>query len=122
MHALIVDDSSSMRAYLRSILVPLGFEVSQAKNGIEGMDLLEQNNTTRPDLALIDWHMPEMDGYELLEKIRAHPEFDNMVIVMVTAENDLTQISLALDAGANEYMMKPLTKEIVSDKLQMLGF
>jgi two-component system chemotaxis response regulator CheY len=102
--------------------VPLGFEVSQAKNGIEGMDLLEQNNTSRPDLALIDWHMPEMDGYELLAKIRAHPEFDNMVIVMVTAENDLTQISLALDAGANEYMMKPLTKEIVSDKLQMLGF
>ena len=121
MHALIVDDSSSMRAYLRSILVPLGFEVSQAKNGIEGMDLLEQN-TTRPDLALIDWHMPEMDGYELLAQIRSHSKFDSMVIVMVTAENDLTQISLALDAGANEYMMKPLTKEIVSDKLQMLGF
>lgn len=121
MHALIVDDSSSMRAYLRSILVPMGFEISQAKNGQEGLSFLE-DSTERPDLALIDWHMPEMDGYELLSKIRSDTHYDGMVIVMVTAENDLSQISLALDAGANEYMMKPLTKEIVTDKLQMLGF
>jgi two-component system, chemotaxis family, chemotaxis protein CheY len=121
MHALIVDDSSSMRAYLRSILVPLGFEISLAKDGREGLTFLE-GSTGCPDLALIDWHMPEMDGYELLSQIRSHTEFDGMVVVMVTAENDLSQISLALDAGANEYMMKPLTKEIVTDKLQMLGF
>lgn len=121
MHALIVDDSSSMRAYLRSILVPLGFEISQAKNGRDALSSLGEF-TTRPDLALIDWHMPEMDGYELLSQIRSNSDFDGMVIIMVTAENDLSQISSALDAGANEYMMKPLTKEIVTDKLQMLGF
>jgi two-component system chemotaxis response regulator CheY len=120
MHALIVDDSSVMRAYLRKTLFTFGFEVSEARDGKAGLRRLAEN--PRPDLTLIDWHMPEMDGFELLQTIRARSDFDDMTVVMVTAENDVSQISLALDAGANEYMMKPLTPEIISDKLQMLGF
>jgi two-component system chemotaxis response regulator CheY len=120
MKALVVDDSSTIRAFLRSILVPLGFEVAMAKNGLEGLEGLD--NPPRPDLALIDWHMPEMDGLQLLTEIRSRPELDQMTVVLVTAENDLSQISLALDSGANEYVMKPLTREIVTEKLQMLGF
>lgn len=120
MKALVVDDSSTIRMFLRSILVPLGFEVTMAKNGNEGLE--ELVNPPQPDLVLIDWHMPEMDGLQLLTEIRSRPELDQMTVVMVTAENDLSQISLALDSGANEYVMKPLTREIVTEKLQMLGF
>lgn len=120
MHALVVDDSSVMRSYLRNTLLAMGFEVSEARDGVAGLARLEL--APRPDVALLDWHMPGMDGYELLKAIRARSEFDKMAVVMVTAENDLSQIAVALDSGANEYMMKPLTREIVVEKLQMIGF
>jgi two-component system chemotaxis response regulator CheY len=79
-------------------------------------------NSQKPDLALIDWHMPEMDGLQLLKEIRSRPEFDEMTVVMVTAETDIAQINQALDCGASEYLMKPLTREMVKEKLEMLGF
>jgi two-component system chemotaxis response regulator CheY len=120
MLALIVDDSSVMRSYLRKILLERGFEVSEARDGVQGLDAVLHG--PRPDLVLIDWHMPEMDGFDLLRSIRARPEFESTTLVMVTAENDLSQISLALDSGANEYMMKPLTQDIILEKLDMLGF
>lgn len=120
MKALIVDDSSTMRLYLRSILIPMGFEVTDAKNGCAGLEKLI--NDSPPDLTLIDWHMPEMDGLQLLQEIRMRPRFNGMTIVMVTAETDISQITKALKCGATEYLMKPLTREIVKEKLQMLGF
>jgi two-component system chemotaxis response regulator CheY len=119
MHALIVDDSSTMRAFLRSTLVKSGFEVSEAHDGVEGLKILTQ--IERPDVALIDWNMPKMDGFELLENLRARAEFDDMPIIMVTAQVDLTHIASALAAGANEYIMKPLTADILLNKLEMLG-
>ena len=120
MKALIVDDSGTMRTVLRKILTSMGFEVAEARNGFEGIEKL--NSYPPPDLALVDWHMPEMDGFELLKQVRSRPELNDVVVVMVTAENELAQINEALGAGANEYVMKPLTAEIVSEKLQMLGF
>jgi two-component system chemotaxis response regulator CheY len=120
MRALIVDDSSTMRAFLRSTLVTSGFEVSEAHDGVECLKLLDEME--RPDIALVDWNMPRMDGFELLENLRRRAEFDDMPIVMVTAQIDITHIAAALAAGANEYIMKPLTADILLEKLEMLGF
>ncbi len=120
MKALIVDDSATMRAVLRRIVTPMGFEVVEAKNGHEALAIFDHYPV--PDLALVDWHMPEMDGLELLKEVRSRPELDQVSVVMVTAENELTQIDVAIKAGANEYVMKPISNEIVTEKLQMLGF
>lgn len=120
MKALIVDDSATMRAVLRKIIAPMGFEVVEARNGREGLERFDDYPV--PDIALVDWHMPEMDGFELLKEVRSRPELNDVVFIMVTAENELTQINEALRAGASEYLMKPLTSEIVRDKLLMFGF
>jgi two-component system chemotaxis response regulator CheY len=118
--ALIVDDSATMRAVLRKILAPMGFEIAEARNGREGLERFDDYPV--PDLALVDWHMPEMDGFALLKEVRSRSDLNEVIFVMVTAENELTQINEALGAGANEYVMKPLTAAIVTEKLQMLGF
>jgi two-component system chemotaxis response regulator CheY len=118
--ALIVDDSLTMRAVLRRIVTPMGFEVVEAKNGREALEVFDQYPV--PDLALVDWHMPEMDGLELLKEIRSRSDLDQVMVVMVTAENELSQIDVAIKAGASEYVMKPISSEIVTEKLQMLGF
>ena len=73
------------------------------------------------DLVLADWNMPEMNGFELLTKLRARPELRALKIVMVTTEAELGHMARALEAGANEYIMKPFTKEIVLEKLELLG-
>jgi two-component system chemotaxis response regulator CheY len=109
-----------MRAFLRSALTKSGFAVSEARNGVEGLEILTK--TERPDLTLIDWNMPKMDGFELLENLRARTEFDSMPIIMVTAQIDIAHIAAALAAGANEYIMKPLTADVLLEKLEMLGF
>ena len=118
--ALVVDDSSSMRMILRETLEELGFDVREAGNGKEALSILatEKKPIT---LSLLDWNMPEMDGFELLQKVRDIPELGSMVIIMVTAETELERISEALEAGANEYVMKPFTKDILVGKLELAG-
>ena len=118
--ALIVDDSSSMRMILRKTLEEIGFNVREAGNGKEALSLLA-TETERISFGLLDWNMPEMDGFELLQKIRAIPKFNSMVIIMVTAENELEHIAEALEAGADEYVMKPFTKDILVGKLELTG-
>jgi two-component system chemotaxis response regulator CheY len=118
--ALVVDDSRAMRMILRKTLEELGFEVREAGNGKEALSVLATEK--KPiSLGLLDWNMPEMDGFELLRRVRDVPEFGSMVIVMVTAETELEHISEALDAGANEYVMKPFTKDILVGKLELAG-
>lgn len=119
MKALVVDDSAGMRAFLRMVLKGAGMEVAEAKNGLEALSAL--NSGPRADLALLDWNMPEMDGYELLLKIRSNAAFDSMRIVMVTTETEASQVTKALKHGADEYVMKPFTREVILDKLQILG-
>ena len=118
--ALVVDDSSSMRMILRKTLEELGFEVREAGNGKEALSVLATEKKPIA-LSLLDWNMPEMDGFELLQRVRDIPELNSMVIIMVTAETELERISEALDAGANEYVMKPFTKDILVGKLEMAG-
>lgn len=120
MRVLVVDDSSTMRKFLRKILVEADFEVVEAQNGRDALDMLQQH----PDigLSLIDWNMPEMDGMELLSRIRADHAFDPMRVMMVTTEMEQRGVVHALEHGANEYVMKPFTRETIREKLLLLGF
>jgi two-component system chemotaxis response regulator CheY len=118
-HALIVDDSRAIRMILSRTLRELGFEVRDAPNGV---DALRSLNAGPPvDLVMADWNMPEMDGLELLRSIRASSSFATVPVVMVTTEAEVGQMTVALEAGATEYIMKPFTKEILAGKLRLAG-
>ena len=119
MRALVVDDSTAVRLYLRKILLPYGFEIVDARNGREGLERVREQHI---DLVLLDWNMPVMNGLELLQHIRSEPGVGSPCVMMVTSENDLQEVAQALETGANEYVMKPFTPEIIADKLALLGF
>jgi len=122
MRALVVDDSRAMRAILSRILREAGFEVLEAEHGREALELLRKHHVTQPfELALVDWNMPEMGGYELIRAVRAEDAFRDVRLVMVTTENEIEQVAKALEAGADEYAMKPFTKEVILEKLAILG-
>jgi len=123
---MVIDDSRAMRLILKRIVAQLGFEVVEAANGKEAMDylagVLEAGDDSKlPGLALVDWNMPEMNGLELIEVVRDVQDFDAMKIIMCTTETEVTQMTLAMLSGANEYVMKPFTPEILQDKLNLLG-
>jgi two-component system chemotaxis response regulator CheY len=120
MRAMVIDDSRAMRTILGRMLKEIGFETSEAVNGKAALESLKAGGAP-PDLALVDWNMPEMNGYEFIQALRADHAFDSMRVMMVTTEADLANVSKALEAGANEYLMKPFTKEAVTEKLSMLG-
>jgi len=101
-------------------LKELGFEVREAGNGKEALDVMEAERNG-VSLVLADWNMPEMNGLDLLKRLRQNPELSSLVIVMVTTETDLDQMATALEAGANEYVMKPFTKDILVEKLELVG-
>jgi two-component system, chemotaxis family, chemotaxis protein CheY len=119
MRALVVDDSSAMRAVLGMTLKRRGFEILQAKDGFEALTVLSGSKPV--DLILIDWNMPGMNGLELLQRIRRQPDYAGTQVLMVTTETGMGQMADALAAGANEYIMKPFTPDVVLDKLQLLG-
>lgn len=119
MRALVIDDSRAMRAILGKILKEIGFEVTDACHGREGLDRLQQ--VGRPELALVDWNMPEMNGLEFIQAVRADHAYDEMRIMMVTTESEAGAMVSALEAGANEYVMKPFTKDVIIEKLAILG-
>ena len=120
MRALIVDDSKATRSVIAKILRGLGFEVSQAEDGKQA--LLKIEACLPPDIALVDWNMPEMNGLELILALRNQSKFDTVKLIMVTTESEIDQIQKALDAGADEYLMKPFTPDALGDKLGILGF
>jgi two-component system chemotaxis response regulator CheY len=118
--ALVVDDSRAVRMILARTLKELGFEVREAANGREALEVIEVEKTA-VTLVLADWNMPEINGLELLKQLRRKPELSSLVVVMVTTETELDQMAAALEAGANEYVMKPFTKDILVEKLQLAG-
>ena len=118
--ALVVDDSRAVRMILVRTLKELGYEVREAANGREALEVIEAEKTA-VTLVLADWNMPEINGLELLKRLRQNPELSRLVVVMVTTETELDQMAVALEAGANEYVMKPFTKEILVEKLQLVG-
>lgn len=119
MNALIVDDSRAMRRILRQIVTGLGFEVAEAENGLDALRQLE--TLTDVELSLVDWNMPEMNGLEFVKAVRADSRFRSMKLVMVTTETEPARMVQALLAGADEFVMKPFTPDILLDKLKLIG-
>jgi two-component system chemotaxis response regulator CheY len=120
MHALVVDDSNTIRIILTAYLKKLGFDVTVAINGREALDRLHA--MAKADIVLVDWNMPEMDGLSFVRAVRAKDEYASLPLMMVTTNVELNNVAEALDAGANEYMMKPFTMDILRAKLELLGF
>jgi two-component system, chemotaxis family, chemotaxis protein CheY len=119
MQALVVDDSRAMRAILTRLLDGLGFDVAQAGDGQEALEVLASG--VRPDVILVDWNMPVMDGLTFIKQCRAHGDYRDIVLMMVTTESEQAQIVRALAAGAHEYVIKPFTEEVIAEKLALLG-
>lgn len=118
-HALIIDDSRAMRAILKRILTNAGFRTCEAVNGLEALERLKEHDDIA--IALVDWNMPEMNGYEFVKAVRADPNNKHIWLMMVTTETEMSRVVKAMAAGANEYVMKPFTDEAILDKLQLLG-
>jgi two-component system, chemotaxis family, chemotaxis protein CheY len=119
MQALVVDDSRVMRTILTRVLTGMNFTVVQAGDGAEALQLLEDG--VRPDVALVDWNMPVMDGLTFIKRCRANPEYRDLLLMMVTTESEQSQIVRALAAGAHEYVIKPFTEEDIAQKFEVLG-
>ena len=119
MQTLIVDDSRTTRAIIARLLQGLGYQTSEAPNGAAALEQLQTQSI--PEIAFVDWNMPEMTGIEFVQAVRKDPRFDGMQIVMVTSENEMANVAAALEAGANEYLMKPFTKEALEEKIALLG-
>jgi len=119
MKALVVDDSRSMRAILSKQLRELGFTVVEVPGGTEALRSLDQEGPF--DLVLLDWNMPEMDGHEVLTLIRSQEAYRSVRVMMVTTESEMSQVSVTLEAGANEYLMKPFDRDALLEKLVLLG-
>lgn len=115
---LVVDDSRVIRKVSRRILEDLGFEVAEAADGVEAMAWC---SAVMPDAILLDWRMPAMDGLEFVKKLRDQPGGDAPKVLFCSVENDLEAIREALDAGADEFIMKPFDGAIVAGKLDYLG-
>lgn len=118
MLALVIDDSRTVRILIGNILREIGMVVLEAANGVQALEQLQNN----PDieLLLVDWNMPEMNGFDFLCNVRKQHAFDRVRILMVTSESQGEQVAKALNAGANEYLMKPFNKEVLIAKLQLL--
>jgi two-component system chemotaxis response regulator CheY len=115
---LVVDDSRVVRKVARRIVEDLGFACVEAENGQEAYDECEKQ---MPDSILLDWNMPVMSGIDFLEKLRQMENGSSPKVVFCTTENDINHIQRALQAGANEYIMKPFDSEIIESKFLQIG-
>ena len=115
---LVVDDSGVVRKIARRILEEIGFAVIEAEDGEQALEACKKS---LPEAILLDWNMPVMDGYDFLGRLRRMPGGEEPKVVFCTTENDVAHIARALHAGANEYIMKPFDKDIVTAKFQEVG-
>ncbi|TKI68692.1 response regulator [Sulfurimonas crateris] len=116
MKLLVVDDSSTMRRIIKNTLSRLGYEnVFEGEDGLQGWNIMDQH----PDIEMLitDWNMPEMNGLELVKKVRADSRFINLPIIMVTTEGGKAEVITALKAGVNNYIVKPFTPQVLKEKL-----
>lgn len=115
---LVVDDSRVTRKVARRILEELDFGILEAEDGAKALEVCESQ---MPDAVLLDWNMPVMDGLDFLIELRKREGGDAPVVVFCTTENDMDHITRAIQAGANEYIMKPFDRDIVEAKFQQVG-
>lgn len=117
-HCLVVDDSAVIRKVARRILEQLDFEISEAEDGKQALEIC---NRRMPDVVLLDWNMPVMNGFDFLKALRVAPGGGEPKVVFCTTENDVGHIARALHAGADEYIMKPFDRDIVTGKFAQVG-
>jgi len=117
--ALVIEDSRAMRSILAGILGDVGFEVALAADAEEALVILENDQDF--ELALVDWNLPAMSGLDLVKTIRERPTHDDIKLMMVTTETQLGRVREALETGADEYIMKPFDREMLLEKLVLLG-
>jgi two-component system, chemotaxis family, chemotaxis protein CheY len=117
-HCLVVDDSAVIRKVARRILEGMDFVILEAEDGSKALDVCAMR---MPDAILLDWNMPVMDGYEFLRTLRRSENGAKPKVVFCTTENDVAHIAKAMHAGADEYIMKPFDKDILSSKFQQIG-
>jgi two-component system, chemotaxis family, chemotaxis protein CheY len=115
---LIVDDSRVVRKVARRILEDLHFNIEEAADGKLALDACLKK---MPDVVLLDWNMPVMNGIDFLRQLRRAPGGDSPVVVFCTTENDIQHIQEAIGAGANEYIMKPFDSDILQAKFAQVG-
>lgn len=120
MRALIVDDSSFVREYLRHLLDKMGVVCEEAVDGSQALNVLAAQQAF--DLMLLDVNMPVMNGLECVKALREAHLGPEMKVMMVTTEADNSFISTALNNGADEFLMKPFTPESLREKMLLLGF
>jgi two-component system chemotaxis response regulator CheY len=118
MRALVIDDSRTIRTIIGKILREIGMDVVEAGNGLQALELLKLHADI--ELVLVDWNMPVMNGLDFIKSIRAHGAYDHLRILMVTSETEIDQVTRAMNAGANEYLMKPFSREVLIAKLDLL--
>ena len=118
MRFLVVDDFSTMRRIVKNILKQLGYEnIDEAEDGAQAYSKLQNNDY---DFVISDWNMPNMDGLELLKKIRSDQKLKAMPVLMVTAEAEKEKVITAVQAGVNNYIVKPFTAEVLKEKMDRI--
>jgi len=119
MKILVVDDFSTMRRIVKNILKQLGYEnIEEAEDGAQGFSKLKTGGF---HFVVSDWNMPNMDGLEMLTKIRSDPELKDLPVLMVTAEAEKDKVVTAIKAGVNNYVVKPFTAEILKEKMDKIA-
>ncbi len=117
MKLLVVDDSSTMRRIIKNTLARIGHkDVLEAEHGLEAWKIMQENSDI--DVLITDWNMPEMNGLELVKKVRAESKYEDLPIIMVTTEGGKKEVITALKAGVNNYIVKPFTPQVLKEKLE----
>lgn len=115
---LVVDDSSTMRRIIKNTLQRLGYEdILEAEHGVQAWGILD---STEVQILITDWNMPEMNGLELVKKVRADERYKDIPIIMVTTEGGKAEVITALKAGVNNYIVKPFTPQVLKEKLEVV--
>jgi two-component system chemotaxis response regulator CheY len=118
MKILVVDDFSTMRRIVKNVLKQLGFEnVEEAEDGVQALAKLKAGSF---GFMVSDWNMPNMDGLQLLQEVRKDPTLSKLPILMVTAEAEKTMVITAIQAGVNNYVVKPFTAEVFKEKMDKI--
>jgi two-component system chemotaxis response regulator CheY len=119
MRALVVDDTKTIRMILCEYLQKMGMQVVEAANGREGLERLKE--MPHPDLVLVDWNMPVMNGIDFIRAVREMHIYDPLPLIMVTTNSESEHGNTALEAGANQYIQKPCTLDVLREKIRQLG-
>ena len=116
MRVLSVDDSEPIRRFIKTAVDVLGFEFLEAADGKAALELLEEERG-EIDLILLDWHMPMMDGMQVLEALKADHRFEDIPVTMVTQETEMDRVTEAINKGAKNYLIKPFSQEDLTGKI-----